>query len=108
MATTHAGVMGHTMATDKVDFGNPAYQAYQILRIGFTVAPILAGLDKFTHMLTDWDKYLAPQMSNMLGGPTNGHYFMLAVGVIEVIAGVGVFFKPKIFGYIVGVWLLCI
>ena len=47
------------------------YQAYQILRIGFTVAPILAGLDKFTHFLTDWDKYLPPVVNNLLGG--HGH-----------------------------------
>jgi len=82
----------------------PAFQAFQILRIGFTVAPILAGLDKFTHIMTNWDKYLAPSVNNMLGG--NGHTFMLAAGVIEVIAGIGVFFKPRIFAYVVAVWLM--
>lgn len=100
--------MAHAITHDQtfVTEHAPAYQAYQILRIGFTVAPILAGLDKFTHLLTNWDQYLAPQVSNMLGGPANGHTFMLVVGVIEVIAGIGVFFKPKIFGYVVGLWLL--
>lgn len=86
------------------DTGSPAYQAYQILHIGFTVAPILAGLDKFLHLLTNWDQYLAPTVNNILGG--HGHEFMLAAGVIEMAAGVGVLLKPKIFGYVVGLWLL--
>ena len=81
-------------------------QAYQILRLGFTVAPILAGLDKFFHLLTDWDKYLPPMVNNMLGG--RGHQFMLIVGVIEIVAGIGVFIKPKIFAYVVALWLLLI
>ena len=82
------------------------YQAYQILRLGSTVAPILAGLDKFLHILTDWDKYLPASINNMLGG--HGHEFMLAVGVIEVVAGIGVFIKPKIFAYVVALWLVLI
>ena len=86
------------------DTSSPAYQAYQILHIGFTVAPLLAGLDKFLHLLTNWDQYLAPVVNNTLGG--RGHQFMLVVGVIEMIAGVGVLLKPKIFGYVVGLWLL--
>jgi hypothetical protein len=86
------------------DTSSPAYQAYQILHIGFTVAPILAGLDKFLHLLTNWDQYLAPVVNNALGG--YGHQFMLAVGVIEIVAGIGVLLKPKIFGYVVGLWLL--
>jgi len=86
------------------DTASPAYQAYQILRFGFTVAPIVAGLDKFLHLLTNWDQYLAPSVNRMLGG--NGHLFMQAAGVIEIIAGIGIFIKPKIFGYVVGLWLL--
>jgi len=89
---------------ESTDTANPAYQAYQILRFGFTVAPILAGLDKFLHLLTNWDQYLAPSVNRMLGG--NGHVFMQAAGVIEIIAGIGIFIKPKIFGYVVGLWLL--
>ena len=89
---------------ESADTANPAYQAYQILRFGFTVAPIIAGLDKFLHLLTNWDQYLAPSVNRMLGG--NGHIFMQAAGVIEIIAGIGIFIKPKIFGYVVGLWLL--
>jgi len=81
-------------------------QAFQILRFGFTVAPILAGLDKFFHLLVNWDQYLAPVANNILGG--HGHQFMLAVGVIEIVAGIGVFLKPRIFAYVVAAWLLFI
>lgn len=70
-------------------------QAFQILRFGFTVAPILAGLDKFFHLLVDWDKYLPPIANNLVGG--HGHQLMLVVGVIEIVAGIGVFLKPRIF-----------
>ena len=84
----------------------PAYQAYQILRLGFTVAPILFGLDKFFNLVANWEQYLPPFVNNMLGG--RGHYFMLAVGIIEIIAGLGVFFKPKVFAYVVSAWLLLI
>lgn len=83
-----------------------ANQAFQILRFGFTVAPILAGLDKFFHLLVDWDKYLPSAANDVLGG--HGHQFMMLVGVIEIIAGIGVFVKPRIFAYIVAVWLLLI
>jgi len=84
--------------------GNPTYQAYQFLHVAFTVAPILAGLDKFFHVLVNWDNYLAPVVNRMLGG--HGHAFMLAVGVVEIVAGIGVALRPRIFAYIVAVWLL--
>ena len=83
-----------------------ANQAFQILRFGFTVAPILAGLDKFFHLLVDWDKYLSPMANKVFAG--HGHEFMLVVGIIEVVAGIGVFLKPRIFAYIVAAWLLLI
>ena len=83
-----------------------ARQAFMILRFGFTVAPILAGLDKFFDLLVDWDKYLSPMANNVLGG--HGHQFMMAVGVIEVIAGIGVALKPRVFAYIVSIWLVLI
>ena len=85
---------------------SPGYQAYQILRLGFIVAPIVAGLDKFFHLLVDWDKYLPPLVNNLTGG--HGHELMLAVGVIEIVAGLGVAFKPKVFAYVVSAWLLLI
>ncbi len=82
----------------------PAYQAYRILQFGFVVAPILAGADKFFHKLVDWDMYLAPVVNRVLGG--HGHAFMLVAGVIEIIAGLGVLILPRIFSYVVALWLL--
>ena len=84
----------------------PSYQAYQILHIGFTVAPIIAGLDKFFHFLVNWDQYLPSIAGGLMGG--HGHELMLAAGVVEVIAGLGVWFKPKIFAYVVATWLMLI
>jgi hypothetical protein len=81
-----------------------SHQAFQILRFGFTVAPIIAGLDKFLHLLTNWDKYLAPFIPNTLG--ISAHTFMLFVGVIEIVAGVVVAVAPRIGGYIVAAWLV--
>jgi hypothetical protein len=83
-----------------------ARQAYLILRFGFTVAPILAGLDKFLHLLVNWDQYLPGIANRLVGG--HGHELMLAVGAIEIVAGLGVAFKPRIFAYVVAAWLLLI
>ena len=84
----------------------PGYQAFQILRTGFTVAPIVAGLDKFFHLLVNWDQYLPAFVNNLTG--SHGHQLMLAVGVIEIVAGLGVAFKPRLFAYVVSAWLLLI
>jgi hypothetical protein len=81
-------------------------QAFLILRFGFTVAPIIAGLDKFLHLLVNWDQYLPPLVNNLVGG--HGHQLMLVVGVIEIVAGVGVALKPRIFAYVVAAWLIVI
>ena len=89
-----------------VDESGPAIQAYQILRVGFIVAPIMAGLDKFFNLLVNWEQYLPPFVNRLVGG--HGHEMMLVVGVIEIIAGLGVFFKPKVFAYVVSAWLLLI
>jgi hypothetical protein len=91
---------------NSIESSSNAQQAFQILRLGFTVAPILAGLDKFLDVLVDWDKYISPVANNVLAG--HGHQFMLVVGVIEIVAGIGVFFKPRVFAYIVAVWLLLV
>lgn len=82
------------------------YQAFQILRFGFTVAPILAGADKFFHLLVNWDQYLPSIVNNLVGG--RGHELMLVVGVIEIAAGIGVALKPRLFAYVVAAWLFLI
>ena len=92
------------MAQTIVTSSRPAYQAYQILYIGFIVAPFLAGLDKFTHFLTNWDQYLAPAVERML--PVSGHTFMLFVGIVEMAAAVLVAVRPRIGAYVVVAWLL--
>src|SRR5688572_4986555 len=101
--------MEHIMsneAASTASVSDAGYQAYQILRIGFTVAPIVAGVDKFLHLLVNWDQYLPSIANTMLGG--RGHEFMYLVGVIEIVAGVGVFLKPKLFAYVVAAWLALI
>ena len=90
----------------EIDAESAGRQAYQILRFGFTVAPIIAGLDKFFHLLVDWDQYLPGFVNNLSGG--RGHQLMLIAGVIEIIAGLGVWFMPKLFAYVVSAWLLLI
>jgi len=81
----------------------PAYQAFVVLYAGFIALPILAGLDKFVHLLVNWDSYLAPLVTRVL--PVSGHTFMLAVGVIEIAAGLLVAFRPRIGAYVVAIWL---
>jgi len=85
---------------------SPAYQAFRILQIGFIAAPILAGLDKFFHLLVNWDQYLPSVVSRV--SPIDGHNLMLIAGVIEIVAGIGVALKPRIFAYVVAAWLALI
>ena len=97
------GVQG-TASRGALLSASPAYQAYQILHLGFVVAPIVAGLDKFFHLLVNWDMYLAPAIANL--SPIGGHGLMLVIGVIEIVAGLLVAFKPRIGAYVVSAWLL--
>lgn len=82
---------------------NPAYQAFLILRTGFTVAPIIAGVDKFTDLLTDWTRYLAPVFPKTIGVAPDT--FMKGVGVVEIVAGILVAAFPRYAAYLVAVWL---
>ena len=81
----------------------PAYQSYLMLLTGFAALPIIAGVDKFLHLLVNWDQYLAPLARQIL--PISGHTFMLAVGMIEIAAGLLVAFRPRIGAYVVALWL---
>ena len=82
---------------------DPAKQAFYILQVTYVVAPLLAGVDKFMHLLFNWDIYLAPFINNLLGG--HGHQFMMVVGAIEIIAAIGVALLPRVFAWIVTIWL---
>lgn len=91
--------MAQTIATQT----RPAYQAYQLLYLGFIMAPLVAGVDKFTNFLTDWDKYLAPVVAGLL--PFSAGTFMLFVGIVEIGAAVLVALRPQIGAYVVAAWL---
>ena len=82
---------------------DPAYQAFLLLRTAFTVAPIVFGIDKFFNALTDWERYLAPRINDLV--PGTAHQAMLIVGVVEVLAGALVALRPDIGGYLVAAWL---
>ncbi len=90
-------------ATRPAAWSQPAYQAFMLLRTAFTLAPIVFGLDKFAGVLTDWEQYLAPQFNDVI--PGTAHQAMLAVGVVEIVAGLLVAARPRIGGYVVGAWL---
>lgn len=82
----------------------PGYQAYSLLYLGYIALPIIAGLDKFTHFLVDWDKYLSPLALALIGGRITG--FMNLVGLIEISAGVLVAVRPRLGSLVVGLWLM--
>jgi hypothetical protein len=83
---------------------DPAAQAFLILRIGFAVAPILFGLDKFAEVLTnDWTVYLAPEFNDVI--PGSAADAMYAVGVVEILAGLVVAVAPRFGGLLVAAWL---
>ena len=105
LETTHPSTRIHgEPALNEAELKDPVYQAYTLLHVGFTIAPIVAGLDKFFDVLVNWDAYLAPVANRVLAG--HGHAFMLVVGVIEIIAGIGVALRPRVFSYLVAAWLL--
>jgi uncharacterized membrane protein YphA (DoxX/SURF4 family) len=83
-----------------------SHQVRNVLRITYGLLPLVAGADKFLHVLTHWEKYLYSGFPELLS--LQPHTFMLIVGVIEIIAGIIVLVKPKIGGMIVGFWLLAI
>lgn len=80
--------------------------SFSLLKATFIVLPIAAGADKFTHLLTNWDQYLNPALADLL--PIPAPLFMKIVGVIEIIAGIIVLFRPRLGGFIVAAWLFAI
>jgi len=80
-----------------------ADQAFVLLRTVFTVAPIAFGLDKFFGVLTNWEQYLAPWINDLV--PGTAHQAMLAVGVVEILAGILVAARPSIGAYVIVAWL---
>jgi uncharacterized membrane protein YphA (DoxX/SURF4 family) len=79
------------------------YQAFWTLRVGFAVAPILFGLDKFANVLVDWTQYLAPWINDII--PGSASTAMYIVGVIEIVAGLVVAVRPRFGAPLVALWL---
>ena len=92
-----------TAATGSRDVGAAAHQAFWLLRITFTIAPILFGVDKFTNWSVHWPDYLAGWINDIV--PGSGQDFMYVVGGIEIIAGLVVAFAPRIGAFVVAGWL---
>lgn len=82
---------------------DPAYQAYTLLRVAFTVAPVLFGLDKFFNVMVEWETYLAPWINDII--PGSAATAMQLVGIVEIVAGLIVALKPRYGAYIVAAWL---
>ncbi|MFF8233964.1 hypothetical protein [Streptomyces caelestis] len=99
-STTH---ITPSAAPRRAMLSDPGYQAFVILRAGFTVAPILFGLDKFANLLVDWPAYLAPWIDDVV--PGSAQTAMYAVGVIEIVAGLAVALAPRFGGWLVAGWL---
>jgi len=95
-------------AIDTAEESRAARVTWSTLWIVFGVVPVVAGLDKFTNLLVQWEKYIAPIFASML--PFSGRTFMYIVGIIEIVAGLGVLVTrwTRAFALIVGIWLLCI
>jgi len=98
-----APVNGSAGAVEPADWSDARYQAFTLLRIAFTVAPIAFGLDKFFNVMVDWPIYLAPWINDI--APGSAQDFMYFVGVTEILAGVIVALKPRYGAYVVAAWL---
>jgi hypothetical protein len=90
-------------ATSAADWSDSRYQAFAMMRLAFTDAPIAFGLDKFFNEMVHWPNYLAPWINDIV--PGTGQEFMYVVGAIEILAGIIVAVKPRYGGYIVAAWL---
>jgi uncharacterized membrane protein YphA (DoxX/SURF4 family) len=102
-STTYAPPGGRTAAVEPADWRDPRYQAFALMRLAFTVAPIAFGLDKFFNVLVHWPDYLAPWIDDL--APGTGQQFMYFVGATEIVAGIIVALKPRYGAYVVAAWL---
>src|SRR4051812_27686469 len=109
-ATTHTerrSVFGRgappKTAVERADWGDPRFQAFTMLRVAFTAAPIAFGMDKFANVLVHWPDCLAGWINDI--APGTGQEFMYFVGVTEIVAGLIVALKPRYGAYVVAAWL---
>ncbi len=103
MTSATASIAGTAPRSRSESWRDPIVQAYTLLRVGFIVAPIAFGVDKFLDWLVDWKVYLAPEIDDLF--PGSARAAMLAVGVVEIVAGLVVALRPRIGGYLVAAWL---
>jgi uncharacterized membrane protein YphA (DoxX/SURF4 family) len=104
MSTVGAALRPSPLPASAILRSDPAAQAFMLLRIAFTVAPILFGIDKFAGVLTDdWTRYLAPAFNDII--PGNASDAMHIVGVVEIAAGLAVAIAPRFGGLLVAAWL---
>lgn len=104
MTTSTTLTGSHTAdPTRAATWDDPAYQAFWLLRLAFIVAPIAFGLDKFVHVMSEWDYYLAPQFTDLFNA--DARTLMYVVGAIEIVAGLVVAVVPRFGGYLVAAWL---
>ncbi|MGY0537481.1 hypothetical protein ACW14X_08180 [Nocardioides sp. YJ-D4] len=92
-----------TSITRSITESSGSDRAFFLLRTVFVVAPIAFGLDKFVEVLTEWDRYLAPWIDDIV--PGSAHQAMLAVGIIEIVAGIVVAIIPRYGALLVAAWL---
>src|SRR5688572_30738194 len=98
-----ASLNGGDVSVAAADWRDARYQAFAMLRLAFTVAPIAFGLDKFFNVMVDWPIYLAPWINDI--APGSGQDFMYLVGAVEILAGVLVAIKPRLGAPVVAAWL---
>jgi uncharacterized membrane protein YphA (DoxX/SURF4 family) len=98
IAVRYAGSRAHSGTMSRAD------SVITLLRWTYVLVPLVAGADKFMHLLTNWDQYLAPAIAGIL--PMDPHSFMNIAGIIEIVAGALVLIKPKIGSLVAGLWLI--
>ncbi len=104
MSTISAALRPIPIPSSSVLRKDPGAQAFMLLRIAFTVAPILFGLDKFAEvMISDWPKYLASEFNDVI--PGSAQDAMYIVGAVEIAAGLVVALAPRFGGLLVAGWL---
>jgi hypothetical protein len=104
--SAHAAAPGRITSTTEPRSllrSEPGYQAFMLLRLAFTVAPIAFGLDKFFNVMVDWEQYLAPWINDIVPGTASDA--MHLVGVVEIAAGLVVALKPRYGAPLVAAWL---
>ena len=104
MSALSAALRPVPVPSSRVLRSDPAAQAFLLMRVVFTVAPVLFGLDKFAEVLiSDWPKYLAPEFNDLI--PGSAQDAMYIVGVVEIAAGLVVAVAPRFGGVLVAAWL---